>query len=86
MAMRCPISSVSAAALRATSWTTCCRSMRMHANAARLERELAAIESDGMLDPVTGLFTAHAFLRELERAVDEARAHRSALLAGALLV
>ena len=53
--------------------------VHMHANAARLERELASIESDGMLDPVTGLFTANAFLRELERAVDEARAQRSAL-------
>jgi len=51
----------------------------MHANAARLERELASIESEGTLDPVTGLFTASAFLHELERAVDEARAQRSAL-------
>ena len=53
--------------------------VHMHANAARLERELASIESEGTLDPVTGLFTARAFLRELERAVDEARAQRSAL-------
>jgi GGDEF domain-containing protein len=53
--------------------------VHMHANAARLERELESIESEGMLDPVTGLFTARAFLRELERAVDEARAQRSAL-------
>jgi GGDEF domain-containing protein len=53
--------------------------VHMHANAARLERELASIESDGTLDPVTGLFTASAFLQELERAVDEARSQRSAL-------
>jgi len=53
--------------------------VRVHANAARLERQLASIESDGMLDPVTGLFTASAFVRELERAVEEARAQRNAL-------
>jgi GGDEF domain-containing protein len=53
--------------------------VRLHAQAARLRRQLAAIESNGMLDPHTGLFTPMAFLHELERAVDEARERRVAL-------
>jgi GGDEF domain-containing protein len=47
--------------------------VRNHAFAARLQRLLAAIEAKGMLDPQSGLFTAAAFRRDLERAVAEAK-------------
>jgi hypothetical protein len=53
--------------------------VRLHAHSARLKRHLAAIESNGMLDPNTGLFTPDAFLHELERALEEARERRIAL-------
>jgi GGDEF domain-containing protein len=46
--------------------------VRQHALAARLQRLLTAIEAKGILDPATGLFTIVAFLRDLQRAVDEA--------------
>ena len=47
--------------------------VRIHAFAARLQRLLAAIEAKGMLDPATGLFTIAAFLRDLQRALQEAK-------------
>jgi GGDEF domain-containing protein len=47
--------------------------IRIHAFAARLQRLLAAIEAKGMLDPQSGLFTIAAFLRDLQRALEEAR-------------
>jgi GGDEF domain-containing protein len=47
--------------------------VRIHAFAARLQRLLAAIEAKGMLDPQSGLFTIAAFLRDLQRALEEAR-------------
>jgi hypothetical protein len=53
--------------------------VRLHAYGARLERQLASIESGGMLDPITGLFTPEAFLHQFERAVDSARERRAAL-------
>jgi hypothetical protein len=53
--------------------------VRLHAYGGRLRRKLAAIESGGMLDPLTGLYTPDAFLREFERAVDDARERRAAL-------
>lgn len=53
--------------------------IRLHAHGARLQRQLAAIELEGTLDPHTGLFTPAAFLRQLERAVDEAKENRVAL-------
>ncbi len=53
--------------------------IRLHAHGARLRRQLAAIELEGTLDPNTGLFTPAAFLRELERALDEARENHVAL-------
>jgi GGDEF domain-containing protein len=53
--------------------------VRQHALEARLQRQLAALETKGLLDPQTGLFTVAAFLRELNRAVDEARVRGNAL-------
>jgi GGDEF domain-containing protein len=53
--------------------------VRLHAHGARLNRRLAAIESNGMLDPNTGLFTPDAFLQALELALEEARERRIAL-------
>jgi GGDEF domain-containing protein len=47
--------------------------VRIHAFATRLQRLLAAIEAKGMLDPQSGLFTIAAFLRDLQRALEEAR-------------
>jgi len=46
--------------------------VRIHAFGARLQRLLAAIEAKGMLDPESGLFTIAAFLRDLQRALQEA--------------
>jgi GGDEF domain-containing protein len=53
--------------------------VRQHAFEARLQRQLTALETKGLLDPQTGLFTVSAFLRELNRAVDEARVRGNAL-------
>jgi GGDEF domain-containing protein len=47
--------------------------VRQHAFEARLQRQLAALETRGLIDPQTGLFTIAAFLRDLNRAVDEAK-------------
>jgi hypothetical protein len=47
--------------------------VRLHALGARLQRQLTALETKGMLDPQTGLFTIRAFLRDLDRAVQDAR-------------
>src|SRR5690349_21506390 len=53
--------------------------VRQHAFEARLQRQLGALETKGLLDPQTGLFTVGAFLRELNRAVDEAKVRGNAL-------
>jgi hypothetical protein len=53
--------------------------VRLHAHGGRLRRQLAAIESGGMLDPLTGLYMPDAFLREFERVVEDARERRAAL-------
>ena len=53
--------------------------VHLHAYAGRLRRQLAAMESGGLLDPHTGLYTPDAFLREFERIVDDARERRAAL-------
>src|SRR5262249_8834311 len=50
-----------------------------HAFEARLQRQLAALEAKGLLDPQTGLFTVAAFLRDLNRAVDEAKVRGNAM-------
>ena len=47
--------------------------VRQHAFEARLQRQLAALEAKGLLDPQTGLFTVAAFLLDLNRAVDDAK-------------
>jgi GGDEF domain-containing protein len=47
--------------------------VRQHAFEARLQRQLAALETRGLIDPQTGLFTSAAFLRDLNRAVDAAK-------------
>jgi GGDEF domain-containing protein len=53
--------------------------VRQHAFEARLQRQLTALETKGLLDPQTGLFTVAAFLRELNRAVDEAKMRGNAM-------
>jgi GGDEF domain-containing protein len=53
--------------------------VRQHAFEARLQRQLTALETKGLLDPQTGLFTVAAFLRELNRAVAEAKVRGNAL-------
>jgi len=47
--------------------------VRQHAFEARLQRQLTALETKGLLDPQTGLFTVTAFLRDLNRTVDDAK-------------
>jgi GGDEF domain-containing protein len=46
--------------------------VRLHAFDARLKRFLRTLESDGVVDPQTGLLTRDAFWRELSRALAEA--------------
>ncbi|HLH88545.1 MAG TPA: GGDEF domain-containing protein [Xanthobacteraceae bacterium] len=53
--------------------------VRQHAFEARLQRQLTALEAKGMLDPETGLFTVTAFLRDLNRAVEEAKVRGNAM-------
>jgi hypothetical protein len=50
--------------------------VRLHALEARLQRQLTAIEAHGLLDAQSGLFTVIAFLREISRAIDDARGRR----------
>jgi len=50
--------------------------VRLRAYGARLQRQLAAIEANGILDPRTGLFTSNAFAEEFKRAITEARRTR----------
>jgi GGDEF domain-containing protein len=53
--------------------------VRQHAFESRLQRQLGALETMGLIDPQTGLFTIPAFLRELNRAVDESKVRGNAL-------
>jgi GGDEF domain-containing protein len=53
--------------------------VRQHAFDARLRRQLGALEAKGLLDPQTGLFTVTAFLRDLNRAVEEAKSRGNAM-------
>jgi hypothetical protein len=46
--------------------------IRLHAFDARLKRLLKALESDGVIDPQTGLLTRDAFWRDLSRALLDA--------------
>jgi hypothetical protein len=47
--------------------------VRQHAFEARLQRQLTALEAKGLLDPQTGLFTVAAFLRDLDRVIEDAK-------------
>src|SRR6476661_7596938 len=53
--------------------------VRLHAFESQLARALKALESEGAIDPNTGLFAAQAFWRNLERAVRESEKKNSAL-------
>jgi hypothetical protein len=53
--------------------------VRLQAFESRLQRVLKSLESKGGIDPDTGLMSAEAFWRELERAVREAEAGGGAL-------
>jgi GGDEF domain-containing protein len=53
--------------------------VRLHAFESQLMRALKALESEGAIDPDTGLFAAQAFWRNLERAVRESEKTGSAL-------
>ncbi len=46
--------------------------VRMHAFEVRLKRMLKSLDTNGMLDPATGLHTCDAFWRDLNKAVAEA--------------
>jgi hypothetical protein len=53
--------------------------VRLRALEAHLKRTLKSLESDGFLDPDTGLLESQAFWRDLDRAVGEAEESGSAL-------
>jgi len=46
--------------------------VRVHAFSARLRRHIASLDTRGMIDPQTGLFTAAAFESDLPRAIGDA--------------
>jgi hypothetical protein len=53
--------------------------VRLHAFEAQLTRALKSLDSEGAIDPDTGLLAAQAFWRKLERAVQECQATGIAL-------
>ena len=53
--------------------------VRLQAFEARLKRVLKSLETEGVIDPETGLLGAQAFWRDLDRAVQEAEDGGSAL-------
>jgi GGDEF domain-containing protein len=53
--------------------------IRLHAREARLQRQLAAIEANGLIDPHTGLHSAAAFSGELAQSAEAARRERAGL-------
>lgn len=53
--------------------------VRLHAFSARLQRQLAALKAQGLIDARTGLFTIPAFLADLARAIEEAQGHDAGL-------
>jgi GGDEF domain-containing protein len=53
--------------------------IRLHASEARLQRQLAAIEANGLIDAHTGLYSVAAFSSELVQSADAARRQRTAL-------
>lgn len=54
-------------------------SIRLHAYEAQLQRELAAVEANGLIDPRTGLFSIAAFSNDLVHTIEDARARRAPL-------
>jgi hypothetical protein len=53
--------------------------IRLHAHEARLQRQLAAIEGNGLIDARTGLYSAAAFSGELVQSVETTRGKQTAL-------
>ena len=53
--------------------------VRLHAFAARLRRYARALETKGFVDAETGLLTCDAFVRDLQRAVEDARTRKASL-------
>jgi len=53
--------------------------VRLHAFESQLTRALKSLESEGVIDPDTGLLAARAFWRDLERAVRESEKTGEAL-------
>jgi len=56
--------------------------VRMHAFEVRLKRMLKTLDTNGMFDPKTGLLTRDTFGDELEKAIEEAGDHGTALCLG----
>jgi len=56
--------------------------VRLHAFEARLKRMLAALDSDGIIDPETGLLTRHHFGQELTKAIHDSGQQGHALSIG----
>jgi hypothetical protein len=56
--------------------------VRLHAFAARLKRMLAALESNGIIDPQSGLLAPDAFWQELNKAVRDSGQQGHALTIG----
>jgi hypothetical protein len=56
--------------------------VRLHAFERRLKRMVAALDSDGLIDPVSGLLTPECFWHELQRAMTDAFHQSHALSLG----
>jgi hypothetical protein len=56
--------------------------VRLHAFEVRLKRMLAALDSDGVIDPDTGLLTRHHFWQELKKAIHDSGQYGHALSIG----
>jgi hypothetical protein len=56
--------------------------VRLHAFERRLKRMIAALDSGGLIDPVTGLLTPECFWGELSKAMDDAFRQSHALTIG----
>lgn len=53
--------------------------VRQHAFGARLKRELASLDAQGLIDPRTGLFTIAAFLGDLAQTIADAQVQNADL-------
>jgi PleD family two-component response regulator len=47
--------------------------VRLHAFEERLRRILRSLDNNGIIDPATGLLRSDVFIRDLERAIDDAK-------------